>query len=109
MKKTLFSLAAILCLLTIFVGSASCMIATQPRQAACDHCPKHTPMQQHTTSCCTAHHQPASDVTFAGLQQPALSSTLELPSLRLDPAAAVLPLARLDGPPHFPPRIALRI
>lgn len=117
MKKPLYHLAAILCLLTIFVSSLSCihlaMAAHQQaehQQAASNQCPMHAPQNQNVPSCCKATHQTPAAITTAALQQPVfLVTTLTpLPPDQIAPRLSPLP-TQFAEPPLLPPRIALRI
>lgn len=120
MKRSLSSLVAVLCLLTLFVSSAACLAAPllQPvssgiemhSMSSSDHacCPKQTSGSQMSGSCCTVHHQPASPASAANLQRANIASldVFPLPSLtgtNLHVAAAARP-----SPQQFP-LIALRI
>lgn len=117
MKSPLHQLAAVLCLLTVFVSSLSCihlaMAAHQQaahQQAASGQCPMHAPQNQSVPSCCSATHQTPAAITTVALQQPVfLATTLTpLPSDPIAPRLSPLP-TQFAAPPLLPPRIALRI
>jgi hypothetical protein len=109
MKKTLHSLAAIVCLLTLLLSATTCAHGEQPKQSACSHCPKRAPLSHSLPSCCSAQQQlPAvisAVVEHRAQPVPVLISLLpdEVAPLRTPP------VARLTASPPQPPLISLRI
>jgi hypothetical protein len=111
MKKTLHSLAALLCLLTLLLSATSCLHdlqAEQPKQATCDHCPKSAPLDHSIPSCCRAlQQQPSAVMALTDVEQPALSTAMAdfgLAKIFLSPPIKI----SIELPQH-PPLIALRI
>jgi hypothetical protein len=110
MKKTLHALAAIVCLLTLLVGSVSCLHIAAQQQATCNHCPKHSPLSKNTPSCCSTPQPTQAALVSAELQQPTHPSTAPLPLLTDFKAQSLaLSLTQFSQPPPLPPRITLRI
>ncbi|MEO8734949.1 MAG: hypothetical protein ABI380_00265 [Edaphobacter sp.] len=110
MKPALRNLAAVLCLLMVFISSASCMdIASHSQASSCKDCSRHTPLHQQTPECCNAHQQPSVTATVATINQPAQASPIESPVASLN-TVTILPLqTQLTSPPPLPPLIKLRI
>src|SRR5215471_9242274 len=109
MKKSLHKLASLVCLLTLLLGSATCLHAQPPKQSSCSHCPKHQPPSHTPPSCCAAQQQPPA-ITSAVVEHSVQFHTASMPLLPLD--TAPLPsvsVSRAALPPPTPPRIALRI
>jgi len=112
MRKTFYSIVAIVCLLTLFVGS-TCVLATaqgavsiaEHQQGPCSHCTKHAPTRQDTNNCCVAHHQPGSTTAWTEVEQPAAASVVDIH----DPLSLTAPIApawnSFTSPPPNPPRI----
>ncbi|MGD0446446.1 MAG: hypothetical protein ABSA39_21120 [Edaphobacter sp.] len=109
MKKTLHSLATLLCLLTIMLNAATCLHAEQTKQSACSHCPKRAPLGHQTPPCCVAQQQ-APAVTSAKIETPAPAGAIFVP-LRIGKIASFNSpfVVKAAAPPPSPPRIALRI
>ena len=109
MKKSLHNLATLLCLLTILLGTVTCVHAKQVVQSSCSHCPKRAPVSHELPSCCATQQQP-----------PAITSATVESSAQAAPALIALPSDKIvlpgsflvtgsKAPPPSPPRIALRI
>jgi hypothetical protein len=106
MKKKLHLVVALLCLLTLFISTASCMVA----QASCGECPRHAPLSQDTPVCCTTHQLPAAATNSVEVEQPAhISQALTPLSLNPPAQSVALPAALLTETPPAPLLIALRI
>jgi hypothetical protein len=119
MKKTLHKFVTSMCLLMLLLSATSCLHAlhlnqpkqNQPKQNACDHCPKSAPLTHNVPSCCRAQQsQPSATTAFTDIEQPALSNA-PIGLLHSDPVAAFLasPITHLTEPPPSPPLLALRI
>jgi hypothetical protein len=112
MKKKLHFVVTLLCLLTLFISTASCMVAQLPhnQQASCGECPRHAPLSQDTPVCCTTHQLPAAAASSVDVEQPAHLSQALMP-LSLNPSAQSIALhaALLAETPPAPLLIALRI
>src|SRR5215469_7364954 len=108
MKKTIYTFATILCLLTIGIGSTCFIIGTHQEQA-CNHCPKPAPLHQPTTSCCTSHHQPSSTTAFAQIEQPTALVAVSNPLPQAILNTVQLRNSLSASPPPLRPLIALRI
>ncbi|WP_263366096.1 hypothetical protein [Edaphobacter bradus] len=109
MKKTIYTLAAILCVLTILVG-ATCTLTGTHQNQSCNHCTKHSPLQQPTTSCCTVHHLPSSPTASTSLEQPAAAMLITSSLFPPVTLAVVQPLdVRTASLPPLHTLIALRI
>jgi hypothetical protein len=112
MKKKLHLVVTLLCLLTLFISTASCMVAQLPhnQHASCGECPRHAPLNQDTSVCCTTHQLPAATASSVEVEQPAHISQALTP-LSLNPSAQsiALPAALLAETPPAPLLIALRI
>jgi hypothetical protein len=111
MKKKLHLVVALLCLMTLFTTTASCMVAQLPhtQQASCGECPRHAPLSQDTPVCCTTHQRPSAATSSVEVEQPAdISQALASLSFNL-PTQAIAPPALLPETPPTPLLIALRI
>jgi hypothetical protein len=110
MHRPLHIFATLLCLLTLLVGTATCMNVVQPKQSSCNHCPKQSPLSQDLPSCCSAQQQQPSAIISTEGQQPV---QLFAAYVSVSPHKIASPLApsaiRATAPPPVPPRIALRI
>src|SRR5947208_1457850 len=103
MKKPLHRLASLLCLLTLLLGTATCLHAEQPRQSSCSHCPKLAPLSHTLPSCCTAQQQPPA-ITSTEVQRPAQFLSVLMPLLPLEFAPLPsLSAAHVALPPPSPP------
>lgn len=110
MRMSLHILATITCLLTILVGSVSCLHIATHQQPACSHCAKHEPPSKTTPSCCNPDHQIQTALVSAEVQQPTQLSATIAPLLpNLTPQFLAPSLTPLSASPPRPPRIALRI
>jgi hypothetical protein len=109
MKRAIYSFAAILCLVTLLVGSSSCMAMSSHAKAASSDCPAHSPQNQPVPACCTVHVQPSASATVFEIEQPAQILTVRSFTAILS-ARAVMPLPppRIFPPP-LPPLLKLRI
>jgi hypothetical protein len=107
MKKSVYTFAALLCLLTFLVGATACVHIAPQKQSSCDHCPKQS---QPAPACCEAQQQ----------QQPAVASTEVEPQIQLHAIAFIamfdelpsplnIATPRLTATPPLPPRTPLRI
>src|ERR1700735_3475910 len=76
MKKTLHSLAALVCLLTLLLSATTCLHAKPPAQPSCSHCPEHAPTSPTVPSCCAAPHQSPAVIPTAIEHQTQLTLTL---------------------------------
>jgi hypothetical protein len=112
MKKKLHFVVTVLCLLTLFLNTASCMVAQLPRvhQASCGECPSHAPLSQDTPVCCKTHQQPSAVTNTVEVKQPAsIAHTLASPTLDLPAHFTALPAAQFAETPPIPLLISLRI
>jgi hypothetical protein len=112
MKKKLHLVVALLCLLTFFISTASCMVAQFPHspQASCGECPRQAPPSHDTPVCCTTHQLPAAATNSVEVEQPAhISQALTPLSLNPGTQSKALPAALLAETPPTPLLIALRI
>jgi hypothetical protein len=115
MKKKPHLVVTLLCLLTLFISTASCMVAQIPhnQQASCGECPRHAPLSQDTPDspvCCTSHQLPAAAASSVDVEQPAhISQALTPLSLNPSPQSIALLAALLAETPPAPLLIALRI
>jgi hypothetical protein len=109
MNKSLHSLATLLCLLTILLGTVTCVHAKQAAQSSCSHCPKRAPVSHELPSCCATQQQPPA-ITSATVESPAQAAPvlISLPSDKIAPLGSFL-VTGSTAPPASPPRIALRI
>jgi hypothetical protein len=111
-KKKLDLVIAIVCLLTLFLSTASCMVAQPPRmhQTSCGECPQHAPLSQDTPICCTSHQQPSAATTSIEVEQPApIARAFTSIPLDLHAQSAAFSAANLYETPPIPPLITLRI
>jgi hypothetical protein len=112
MKKKLHLVVALLCLLTLFISTASCMVTQLPhnQQASCGECPGHAPLSRDTPACCTTHQLPAAAASSVEVEQPAHTSQALTPLSLNPPAQSIaLPAALLAETSPAPLLIALRI
>lgn len=109
MKQALRHLAAVVCLLTLAVSSASCMEMASHSKAHCSHCTKHQSPNQQNPVCCDAHQQPSVTAAIITIEQPAQSSASATPVIHLTALAVLSPRDQLIWPPPLLPRITLRI
>jgi hypothetical protein len=112
MKNKLHLVVTIVCLLTLFISTASCIAAQLPHtpQASCNDCPGHAPVSHDNPVCCTAHQQPSAAATSVKVERPAYLSQALIPfSLDLPASSAVLLAPQLSETPPLPSLIALRI
>jgi hypothetical protein len=112
MKKKLHLVVTLLCLLMLFISTASCMVAQIPhnQQASCGECPRHAPLSQDTPVCCTTHQLSAAAASSVEVEQPAHISQAFTPLLlNPSPQSIALPVALLAETPPAPLLIALRI
>jgi hypothetical protein len=111
MKKTLHLAVTLLCLLTLFIGTASCAYAQLPhaQQASCSDCPTHAPLSQNTPACCTTHQQPSATAASLEVERPALLSHIAAPSFNPSSQSISLPPTYFAEAPPFPPLTPLRI
>jgi hypothetical protein len=109
MKQAIYSLAAILCLVTMLLGSSSCMAMSSHAKAPSTDCPTHSPANQPVPACCTVHQQPSASATVFSVEQPVQIQAVHLFSVILS-ARAVAPLPPPQiFPPPLPPLLKLRI
>jgi hypothetical protein len=108
MKQALRNLAAILCVLMLGIGSASCMDMAS-HQPSCSHCAEHQPLHHQTPSCCETHHQPSATATTITLEYPAQLSAAFSPLVFPDALTLEMAASQRIWPPPLLPRLKLRI
>jgi len=109
MKQAFRNLAAVLCMLVLIASSASCMEIASHNAAPCNHCTKHSPVNQQTPVCCDAHHQPSSTTTAVTIEHPAQITHVKASAISIGAIAVLSPPDQLVWPPPHPPRLTLRI
>lgn len=109
MKQAIHSLAAILCLVTMLLGSSSCMAMSGHAKAPSIDCPTHAPANQPVPACCTVHHQPSAWATVFAVEQPVQIQAMHWSPVILDARAIVPPPPLESSPPPPPPLLKLRI
>jgi len=109
MKQAIYSLAAILCLVTMLLGSSSCMAMSRHAMAPSTDCPTHSPANQPVPACCTVHHQPSASATVFSVEQPVQLQAVHSFPVILEARAIVPPPPLESSPPPLPPLLKLRI
>jgi hypothetical protein len=109
MKQALCHLVAVLCVLMLIASAASCMDIVRHRQPSCSHCTQHQPVDQQTSICRDAHHQPSATATATVIERSAQISSAETSAVPINTVALLSPPEQLIWPPPFPLRLTLRI
>ncbi|MBN9616271.1 MAG: hypothetical protein BGO25_09150 [Acidobacteriales bacterium 59-55] len=109
MKQAIYSLAAILCLVTMLLGSSSCMAMGSHAKAPSTDCPTHAPANQPVPACCAVHHQPSASATVFAVEQPVQVQTIHSFPVILEARAVLPPPPFESSPPPLPPLLKLRI
>jgi len=109
MKQAIYSLAAILCLVTMLLGSSSCMAMSRHVKAPSTDCPTHSPANQPVPACCAVHHQPSASATVFAVEQPVQLQAIHVFPITLEARTVLLPPPLESSPPPLPPLLKLRI